>query len=194
MSVFDLLFLALLAAAAISVLAAGRLALRRQFSRAGRIAGRLAACAAVYLATVILISILLPRRVLKPDTAECFDDWCIAVAGFTRLPQNGHAAYEVALRLSSRARRVSQRENGLSVYLTDGQGNRYDPASDSAATGFDVLLHPGESVVVRRSFVVPGGAKQIGLAVTHEGGFPIGWFIIGYDTWFRKPAVFELRQ
>jgi len=26
----------------------------------------------------------------------------------------------------------------------------------------------------------------------HEGGFPIAWFIIGYDTWFRKPTLVQL--
>ena len=44
-----------------------------------------------------------------------------------------------------------------------------------------------------RSFLVPAEAKDVGLVVAHEGGFPIGWFIIGYGTWFRKPAVVQLQ-
>jgi hypothetical protein len=31
----------------------------------------------------------------------------------------------------------------------------------------------------------------LGLEVAHEGGFPIGWFIIGYDTRFR---IVQLQQ
>ena len=92
---------------------------------------------------------------------------------------------------SSRARRISQRENNLRVYMTDGRDARYDPI-DAAPAPFNVLLGPQESVTVRRTFQVPADAKDIGLVITHQGGFPIGWFIIGYDTWFRKPALIEL--
>jgi hypothetical protein len=41
--------------------------------------------------------------------------------------------------------------------------------------------------VVTRSFLVPSDAGEVGAVVTHEGGFPIRWLIIGYDTWFQKP-------
>lgn len=44
-----------------------------------------------------------------------------------------------------------------------------------------------------RSFLVPAEAQGVGLVVAHEGGFPIGWFIIGYDAWFRTPAVVQLQ-
>jgi hypothetical protein len=33
----------------------------------------------------------------------------------------------------------------------------------------------------------------VGAVIAHEGGFPIGWFIIGYDTWFRKPPLAPLQ-
>jgi hypothetical protein len=102
-------------------------------------------------------------------------------------------AYRVDLRLTSRARRVSQRENNVVVYLTDQQGRRYDPVADTAATPIHVLLQPQESVVASRSFLVPAEAKDLGLVVAHEGGFPIGWFIIGYDTWFNRPAILRLQ-
>jgi hypothetical protein len=189
MGLFDLLFLALFFTAVTSLLAAGWLAVRRQFGRALRILWRLLLCAGVYMSIVIFVSLVLPRRVLDPETTQCFDDWCIAVAGFRRIPKG----YQIDLRLSSRARRVSQRENNLAVYLTDHEGRRYDPLAGSFNAPFNVLLRPQESALVSRSFPVPSEAKDIGLVVTHEGGFPIGWFIIGYDTWFRKPAVVQLR-
>jgi len=53
-------------------------------------------------------------------------------------------------------------------------------------------LQPGESVEVSRAFFVAKDANQAGIVVTHEGGFPIGWFIIGDDAWFRKPPVMKL--
>ena len=193
MSLFDLLFLALFLAAAISLLAAIWLALRRRFGQAGRVLLRLLLCAGVYMAVVVVVSLVSPRRVLKQDATQCFDDWCIGVAGFTRLPETGGANFRVGLRLSSRARRVSQRENNVVVYLTDQQGRRYDPQAIDSAAPIDVLLHPQESVVTSRDFLVPAGTRDLGLVVAHEGGFPIGWFIIGYDTWFRKPAIVQLQ-
>jgi hypothetical protein len=116
------------------------------------------------------------------------------VAGYKRLVHRGEVTYDLDLRLSSRARRVSHRENSLSVYLTDNRAKRYDPVADTSAAPFNVLLRPRESVVVRRTFAVPADAKDIGLVVTHRGGFPIGWLVIGYDTWFRKPTVIKLRE
>jgi len=40
---------------------------------------------------------------------------------------------------------------------------------------------------------VPAKAAEVGVVITHEGAFPIGWFIADYDTWFRKPPVARLQ-
>jgi hypothetical protein len=193
MSLFDLAFLGLSLAGVSSLLAAGWLALRKQFGPAGRVLRRLLMCAGVYMAVVVSVSLVSPRRYLTADATQCFDDWCVGIADFRRVSEAGGVAYRVGLRLTSRARRVSQRENNVVVYLTDQRGIRYDPEADPSATPTHVLLQPGESALASRSFLVPAEAKNVGLVVTHEGGFPIGWFIIGYDTWFRKPAVVQLQ-
>jgi hypothetical protein len=73
------------------------------------------------------------------------------------------------------------------MYLTDAQGRRYDPDGDKSSAPYTVLLAPQESAVVTRSYLVPSDAGEVGAVVTHEGGFPIRWLIIGYDTWFQKP-------
>jgi hypothetical protein len=41
--------------------------------------------------------------------------------------------------------------------------------------------------------LVPEEAAGVAAVITHEGGFPIGWFIAGYDTWFRKPPITNLK-
>jgi hypothetical protein len=192
MKLADLIFIVLFLTAVSTLIAAAGFALRRQFGRAGRILGRLLVCAAAYMAIVIGVSLLAPRRVVSVGDPQCFDDWCVTVAGFRRMPEGGSVRYTVDLRLSSRARRVSQRENNLAVYLTDAHGRRYDPLADSSYTPFNVLLGPGESAAVSRSFLVPAAATEVGAVIAHEGGFPIGWFIVGYDTWFRKPPVAKL--
>ena len=100
--------------------------------------------------------------------------------------------YRVEMELSNRGRGVSQRENNLVAYLTDDQGRRYDPITDDTDVAFNVLLRSNESAVVSRSFLIPMSVKGVGAVITHEGGFPIGWFIIDYDTWFRKPQLVPL--
>lgn len=192
MSIFDLLFLALFFTAVLTTLAAGWYALLGKYGQARRTLARLAAGIAAYFCVVILVSLVLPRKTFGVGSDQCFDDWCIGVSGFKAVPENASIAYTVDLRLKSRARRVSQREKNLSVYLTDDQGKRYEPEANKSVGRFDVLLRPGEAAAVSRSYVVPAGAKHVGVVIAHEGGFPIGWFIIGYDTWFRKPAIVPL--
>jgi hypothetical protein len=193
MSPFDLLFIVLFLAAVFTLIAVAWFALRRRFDRARRILVRLLVCAGAYMAAVIAVSLIPPRRVVQAGDPQCFDDWCVSVGGFKRYPEGDRVAYSVDLRLSSRARRISQRENNLAVYLTDDRARRYDPAADVPSAPFNVLLRPQESVVVNRLFLVPGDATGLCIVITHQGGFPMGWFIIGYDTWFRKPPITRLQ-
>ncbi len=93
--------------------------------------------------------------------------------------------------LQQGTRRPSE-ENNLVAYLTDNQGRRYYPIPDNGYVAFNVLLRPNESAMVSRSFLIPESAKGVGAVITHEGGFPIGWLIIDYDTWFRKPPLVPL--
>jgi hypothetical protein len=187
MTVFDLLFLILSLATACSISAAAWFALRLQFYRAARIVARLLICAAIYFGVVAGTSLMSRRRVMKPSELQCFDDVCVSVSGFRTTTKGDTVEFRVDAQLSSRALRAVQRENNLVMYLSDDQGRRYNPIADNSYTPFNIRLQPQESVVVSRSFLVPGSAKGVSVVITHEGGFPIGWFIIGYDTWFRKP-------
>ena len=189
MGVFDLLFICLALTASVSLITGTFFAAGHQFERAGTVLQRLLAGSAAYMAVVIGVSLVLPRSVFHVGELQCFDDWCVSVADFHRTPEGTGAIYRVDLRLFSRARGVSQRENNLAVYLTDHRGRRFNPVTDKSAQPFSVLLEPQESAIVSRSFVIPADAGRPGLVITHEGGFPIGWFIIGYNTWFRKPPV-----
>ncbi len=193
MCVFDLLFILLVLGSLVTWITAACFAFRRDFRRARRLALRFLASAAVYIAVVIIVSLVLPRRALGIGESQCFDDWCITVADYKRSPEGAGNRYKLDLRLSSRAHRVSQRENNLAVYLTDANGRRYNPVAAGSTGELSVRLRPQESVLVSRSFLTPAEASGIGAVITHEGGFPIGWFIVGYDTWFRKPPVVVLR-
>jgi len=184
-TLFDLIFLVLVLALAVSLLTAAAQAVRGKWAASRRLLSRVAMVASAYMVSVIVVSVALPRRVIAVGEARCFDDWCIAVEGFTKEA----GTYVVDFRVSSRARRASQRETNLIVYLTDAEGGRFEGQRVGEGPGFDVKLEPGESVVVKRAFAVPAAARDLSAVVTHEGGFPIGWFIVGYDTWFRQPTV-----
>jgi hypothetical protein len=191
MSIFDLLFIVLFLAAVFASMTAAWFGLRGKFDRARRTLFRLLVGVGLYMAAVIVASLILPRQVLSIGEPLCFDDWCVSIEGFQRVQEAARLRYSVNLRLSSRSRRVSQRENNLAVYLTDHRGRRYDPVASNGP--FNALLEPQESVVVSRSFVIPAEAADVGVVITHEGGFPVGWLIVGYDTWFRKPPIARLQ-
>jgi hypothetical protein len=192
MNIFEPLFLLLVLVTVITLLTAAVFAVRGKSARAGRILRRLGLGAGVYFAIVIAVSMFNPQRVYRVGDTQCFDDWCIEVVGaqWTSAPAAGR--YEVTLRLSNRARRVPMGEKGTVVYLTDAQGRRYDPLSEGAEVAFDALLQPGESRTATRLFDVPRDTPNLGLVYRHQGGFPIGWFIITEGGWFQKPAIVHL--
>jgi len=192
MNLFDLLFLVLFCAALATLLFALRCAVYRQFDRARRLLARLFIGFATYMALVILVSLLLPRRVVRLAEPQCFDDWCISVDSFQQAFKGTRVVYTLNLRLSSHAQRVSQRENNIALYLTDDRGHRYDSLPESSDVPFNILLPPQQSLLITRSFIVPADAFRVSAVITHEGGFPIAWFILGYNTWFRKPPIIPL--
>jgi hypothetical protein len=192
MTPFDLLFILLFLTAAVSLILAAGFALSGQYSRARRILWWLLLGAATYLLIVIAVSLLTPRRTLKVGETQCFDDYCVSVIGAHKTPEGNSVRYSVDVQLSSRALRVPQRERNLVLYLTDSHGRRYDAQVVPSDTPFDVLLQPQQSVVATRTFLLPAEATNAGAVITHEGGFPIGWLIIGYDTWFHKPPLIAL--
>ena len=183
MTVFDVLFLVLLATAISVVVAAARLALGRQRARALALLRWLAAAIVAYLAVVALVGIGTPQRYVARGEPQCSDDWCIAVVDVEREAGDAGARYTVTFELSSRARRAPQRERFVVAYLRDAAGRRYDAEPDPQAVPFDALLVPQQRVRAQRRFAVPGDVAIAGLVVAHEG--PGAWFpaccIVGDD-------------
>ncbi len=189
MTVFDLLFIALFLASIVILSLAALFAFLGRRTRAMGILRIYAIGAAIYFGIVILVSLVTPRRVLSIGEPLCFDDWCITVENVERTALQSDVSYAVRLRLSSRARRATQRENGLVVYLSDVHDGRYNPVADASAVPLNVLLQPMESVVTVRTFKVPPDVPVSGLVIAHEGGFPIDWFIIGGGPFRKEPIV-----
>jgi hypothetical protein len=192
-TIFDLVFIAMFLISIGTLAVAAIFAILGRRTRAIGILKGLVIVVAIYCGTVIVVSLVAPRRVLTVGEPLCFDDWCITVEGAERVASQSEASYVVRLRLSSRARRATQRENGIAVYLTDANGTRYDPVPDTSATPLNVQLHPMESIITTRTFKMPVGAHVPSLVIAHEGGFPIDWFIIGGGP-FRKAPIVRLEE
>jgi hypothetical protein len=190
MTVFDLLFLGLAAASVVTLAAAAVLAMTGKGRQAGAGIRRWGICFAAYMGAVAATSAFLPRRVVGLGEAMCSDDWCLAVE---RVDYKAGAC-RAGFRIESRALRVTQREYGVSVYLTDAEGRRWDAKTPAGQAAFDVAIGPGDAIETTRVFAVPADARPTGMVIRHDSGFPIGWFIIGYETWFRKPTIVRLAE
>jgi hypothetical protein len=192
--VFELLFIAVVLASLGTLGYAAVQALRGRYRQSGRLVAKYLLCLAIYIGVVILVSLSSGQRVLQIAETRCSDDWCVAVADVAESPLTGGSEYTVRFQLSSRARRVIQREHGVVVYVMDGGGRRYSAEPDAAAVPFDVALQPGQVVTVSRRFRVLGQKGQLGIVVGREGSNSIpGRFIIGdEDSLFHRPTIVHI--
>jgi hypothetical protein len=187
MTLFDLLFLVLLFTGLAVLVSCLVSALRGRRAQAGRRLRTLGGAALVYMAIVAGVSLVTPRRVLAVGEDQCSDDWCIAVLGASR---TGDSTLTVAFRLASRARRVTQRERFVVVYLRDSDGRRYDPDPAPNQPPFDVALAPGASLNTTRVFRGPRTPRGLGVIVTRAGDVPFPrCCIIGTGIFHKEPMV-----
>jgi hypothetical protein len=195
MTIFELLFIVALLASVATLLTAAVYALRGRRAQALRILRSLGMCAVAYFVSGIAVSLFSPQHVMRVGDPWCFDDWRLSVEKVNRTPAPSLVSYDVGLRISSTAGRVSQRAKGAWIYLIDGHGRRYAPDSDPSAVPLDVLLQPGESVVTSRVFQVPADAREIGLITGHGGPYcgPMILIIGSAGCLFNKPTMIRLQ-
>jgi hypothetical protein len=194
MTIFDLLFLVIALATVVILFVSAFIILRGHPGQAVKLLLTYGIGLAIYMGVVGVVSLVSPQRILALGENRCFDDWCISVDNIARSDSPMGKVYSLTLRMSSRARRVSQRENGVVVYIMDEGGRRFEAITDPAEVPFNSLLQPGQTVTTIRTFEVPAASAQLVLIVGHEGStrFP-GMFIIGDDSsLFHKPAIVRL--
>lgn len=193
MGLFDLVFLVAFLLVVVTGVIAIVAALRGRRQRATGIVRRLTVGIVSYFIVLIVVAILSPQRSIPLGQAQCSDDWCITPDSVQRVAQPNGVTYDVGFQLSSRARRVAQRERFVVAYLRTADGRRIDALPDSGVP-FDTLLQPEQTIRATRRFVVTPSAGAVGLAVAREGGlrFP-GCCIIGDESsFFHKHAVIPL--
>lgn len=206
MSLFDLLFILCFVSAVITLIRIGYLAIRRRFRDAGRVLIRLTVCVVVYMLVLVGFSLAEPQREVPIGTTRCFDDWCLTVEQATRQTTIGTTKAAgtfvvVTIRVSSRAKRITQRENDLYIYLIDESGRRFEisPAGQQALvqTGLagqpmTSFVGPGASFESRVAFDVPPNARHLGLVKASHGWFPVRLIINEPGSWLHKPTIVPL--
>jgi hypothetical protein len=190
MTIFDLLFLLIALLSVIVLLTVAVKAVLGRGKSALRLLGIWAACIAIYFGICVATAAATQQRILQFGERQCFDDWCIEVDSVSPVPGASSPAYLATIRVSSTARRVTQREKNVTVLLQDANGNRFTGASSPNEPGFDVQLGPGESATTHREFQLPAGAQPAGLVITHTG-FQMGWLVIGegQSMFHNEPLV-----
>jgi hypothetical protein len=159
----------------------------------------------VYALLLVSLALFSPQQVLAMHQLRCFDDWCASVEMVELQPSIGRveargAFYIVTLRVSSRAKRITQRALDAGVYLLDKQGKRYDvsiqgqqalEAAGLAGLPLNSPVDAGASFTSTTVFDLPSNSAQPSLVITH-GAFP-GIIIIGDDQSFlHKPTIIQL--
>jgi len=194
-SIFDLIFLLSVLISVVTPIFAAIAGIRGRRGGALRILCWWGTGVLIYLASALLVSFAAPQRVIAIGDPWCFDDWCLTVEGVKPAAAGDAVAYQVALRISSEARRVSQRAQGAWIYLIDDAGHRYAPDSDPSVVPLDVRLGPQESVATSRTFRVPGNVAHLGLITGHGGPYcRMEVLIIGSGGCvFNKPAMIRIR-
>jgi hypothetical protein len=192
MTIFEPLFILLFLATVATLATATVAALRGRLPHALQILRRLAVCAAFYFAVVLIVAFAAVPPVHRVGEPQCFDDWCITVTNAKRTGAASAQSWRVALRISSRALRVVQRENGAAVHLVDSNGRTYRPDPTEMTVPLDGPVGPGESFDAERRFELPADATDVRLVYNHEGGFPIGALIIGENQLFHDTTVIAL--
>jgi hypothetical protein len=194
MSGFDLLFIGLVLVSLAMLAVVITAVLTGRFKKAACLCMGYVGCLALYMGVVVVVSLASPQRVLGLGQERRFDDWCIAVDDATRSGPSTQRTYTVTLRITNRARRVSQQENGVSVYVIDEKGQRFDAVPDPCAVPFNVRLEPGQSVATVRTFKASAASGRLGLVVWRDGLNRLpGIFIISDDSsLLHKPTITRL--
>ena len=117
MTIFDFFFIVIVFASLAMLAVVILIALRGRLRQAVKLLAMIGVCLALYLGVIVVVSLASPPRVMALGEDRCFDDWCLAVDDIARSESPTRTEYTVTLRVSNRARRAPQRENGIVVAM-----------------------------------------------------------------------------
>ena len=176
----SMVFLPVMVISALMLMAALMCLPGREFRFAGKIVGWWSAGFPAYTALTIVVSLLLPQKVVNPGQSYCVDSWCIGIQSVTKTTVGQSVAYQTDVRIFSDAGRGNISAKGASLYLVDERGRRFPLIPDPSVTPFDVELNPGQSVNTSLTFLAATDAQH--LFLRGDGDLWITKFFIGDDS------------
>jgi hypothetical protein len=169
--VFDLLAIAAVLALVVFVLRIAYLSLRGRLPQAGKLATRVAYCAAAYVAVSISVSAARPERSIGLGERWCFDDWCISVDRVSRQAAGADLIYTLDLQTYNAARRP-QAALYPWMFVRDAQDRHFGPDGREWVGAVESSIPPHESLRFSVAFHVPADARQLSFVTNHGSGAP----------------------
>jgi hypothetical protein len=171
---------------------------RKERTKAVRHSLWIVAVWAIYLGTLIGVSLMQPQKVVAMGQNQCFDDMCFAVTGVQELPgyliQDGSRLVRVSVRISNHGKQKPQSEGLIQAYLIDRQGRRWAESTAIAGVPLTARVAAGDSVTSEPVFKVAKDATGLELVFTH-GRWRPGVLVIGYsDSLLHRRTVAALNQ
>jgi hypothetical protein len=186
-------FFAMLGSALILVIALMSLA-GRKFRLAGKIFAWWSVFAVSYTASVILVSLFQPQKIVNPGQSYCVDSWCIGIQSVTKTALGQNTAYKTDVRIFSDLNRGSTSAKRVSIYLGDERGRRFSLIPDPSATPLDTELTPKQSVNTSLTFLVAADAHELFLTGDGAPGPWITKFFIGDDSaLLHRPTLLRVQ-
>lgn len=149
----------------------------RAAGRAGRACGGLMG---LYVAVVVLVALLTPRKIVSIGDGYCYDTWCIGIQKVRARPQGVEIVYTAEVRIFSDANRVTARRDKDFLYALDERGRRFPLVPDATVIPADVIVNPGESLKTKWTFRAPADARELYLTGDHAA-MPWVYLYLGSD-------------
>lgn len=201
MTIFDLIFIVCGLVIFGALLRGLYLAARGRLRDSGRVFGQVGAGATGYVSVLIIVSLVTPARQVAPGEAHCFDDFCVTIdSASRRSAADGASRVIVSGRLTSRAARRRQRENGLYGMLIDDRGawHAMSPAgqrdlegSGLGGGGLNGFVEPLGQTPFKIAFDGVGSSRTVRFVARH-GWFPGALIIGGEESLLHSPSAVEL--
>ena len=120
-----------------------------------------------YMASVVLVSLLTPEKIVSVGDSYCWDMWCVGVQTVETRPEGDQVLYTAEVSLfadSNNEQHVPPADVARRFfYVMDEQGRRFPILADSSFSniGADATVRPGESVKSSLTFLAPATAGRL---------------------------------
>lgn len=151
---------------------------------------------------LVLVGVSLGQRgrVFEPGEERCFGAVCFAVtgaeepAGFFVRGQERERLLRVMVRMRNRDREHTESEAGLTAYLMDGQGRRWEQVPGLGGVRLTTPLAAGGSAISEPVFRPAKDATGLRLVLLHTGWTWARLRIADAESYFHQPAEMAIPE